>query len=314
MAITSRQPFVSTMYDRLLIDDDTEESLSGSDYHLAAILALYEVLLRYAQRAVKRWYVTAEVLVLVDIPERVNTGRAMPDVYVVLDTPDTFRNSLDTRTGESFPQFICEVASDSAWGKDVTEKQRVYADVSALEYIVFDPTTALLGQSLRAWRRQSDDAWEPWEPDEQGFLTSATLDGLRFRAEGTLLRVYDPTGERLPTGNELDVIAHEQAAWRSEAERLLIEQVARQIETERLLDEQVAQQSKAQRIIEEQAAQRSEALRLVDAQAARLAEALRVIEEQAALLARQSETERRMAELEETLARLRAPGPPDEQA
>jgi len=255
MAITSRQPFVSTMYDRLLIDDDTEESVSGSDYHLAAILALYEVLLRYAQRAVKRWYVTAEVLVLVDIPERVNTGRAMPDVYVVLDTPDTFRNSLDTRTGESFPQFICEVASDSAWGKDVTEKQRVYADVSALEYIVFDPTTALLGQSLRAWRRQSDDAWEPWEPDEQGFLTSAALDGLRLRAEGTLLRVYDPAGELLPTGNELDVIARDRAAHQIEAQCVIEEQSARLAEAEHAAREQSARRIEAERRVVELEAQ-----------------------------------------------------------
>jgi Uma2 family endonuclease len=299
MAITSRQPFVSTMYDRLLIADDTEESVSGSDYHLAAILALYEVLSRYARRAVKRWYVTAEVLVLADIPERVDTWRAMPDVYVVRDTPDTFRASLDTRTGESFPQFICEVASESTWNKDVTEKQRVYADLGALEYIVFDPTAALLGQSLRAWRRQGDGSWDAWEPDDQGFLTSATLDGLRLRAEGTLLRVYDPAGELLPTGNELDVIAHEQAARRSEAERMLETLEARLAETARTAQEQAARQIEAQRIIE--------------AQAAQLAEALRVIEEQAALPARQSETERRMAELEESLARLREKGPSDEQ-
>ena len=262
MAITSRQPFVSTMYDRLLIDDDTEESLSGSDYHLAAILALYEVLsryalraTRYAQRAVKRWYVTAEVLVLADIPERVDTWRAMPDVYVVLDTPDTFRNSLDTGTGESFPQFICEIASESTWGKDVTEKQRVYADVGALEYIVFDPTTALLGQSLRAWRRQSDDAWEPWELDEQGFLTSTALDGLRLRAEGTLLRVYDPAGELLPTGNELDVIARDRAAHQIEAQRVIEEQSARLAEAEHAAREQSARRIEAERRVVELEAQ-----------------------------------------------------------
>ncbi len=271
------------MYDRLLIDDDTEESLSGSDYHLAAILALYEVLsryalratryalratryalratryalraTRYALRAVKRWYVTAEVLVLADIPERVDTWRAMPDVYVVLDTPDTFRNSLDTGTGESFPQFICEIASESTWGKDVTEKQRVYADVGALEYIVFDPTTALLGQSLRAWRRQSDDAWEPWELDEQGFLTSTALDGLRLRAEGTLLRVYDPAGELLPTGNELDVIARDRAAHQIEAQRVIEEQSARLAEAEHAAREQAAWRMEAERRVVELEAQ-----------------------------------------------------------
>jgi len=129
MTAISDEQFISTIYDRLLIEDDTEESVPGSDYHLAAIFALYDVLLRYAQRAMKRWYVTAEVLVLVDVPDRVrNPWRAMPDVYVVLDTPDTFRISLDTRTGESFPQFLCEVASDSTWDRDIVEKQRVYAD------------------------------------------------------------------------------------------------------------------------------------------------------------------------------------------
>jgi len=128
MTAISDKQFISTIYDRLLIEDDTEESVSGSDYHLAAIFALYDVLLRYAQRAVKRWYVTAEVLVFVDVPDRVrNPWRAMPDVYVVRDTPDTFRTSLDTRKGASFPQFICEVASDSTWDRDIVEKQRVYA-------------------------------------------------------------------------------------------------------------------------------------------------------------------------------------------
>ena len=146
MTAISDEQFISTIYDRLLIDDDTEESVPGSDYHLAAIVALYDVLLRYAQRALKRWYVTAEVLVLVDVPDRVrNPWRAMPDVYVVLDTPDTFRISLDTRKGESFPQFLCEVASDSTWDRDIVEKQRVYADLGAREYLVFDPTTEFFG-------------------------------------------------------------------------------------------------------------------------------------------------------------------------
>ncbi len=47
MTTISDEQFISTIYDRLLIEDDTEESVSGSDYHLAAIFALYDVLLRY---------------------------------------------------------------------------------------------------------------------------------------------------------------------------------------------------------------------------------------------------------------------------
>jgi len=224
MAAIGDKPFISTMYDRLLIEDDTEESVSGSDFHLAAIFALYDVLLRYAQRMVKRWYVTAEVLVLVDIPERArNPWRAMPDVYVVLDTPDTPRASLDTRRGEAFPQFLCEVASDSTWDRDIEDKQRVYADLGAIEYVVFDPTTEFLKQSLRAWRRYPNDTWAPWAPDEQGFLTSDVLDGLRLRPEGALLRVYDPIEGLLPTARELDAIAREREARLAELEAQLVQ-------------------------------------------------------------------------------------------
>ncbi len=241
MTAISDKQFISTIYDRLLIEDDTEESVSGSDYHLAAIFALYDVLLRYAQRAVKRWYVTAEVLVFVDVSDRVrNPWRAMPDVYVVRDTPDTFRTSLDTRKGASFPQFICEVASDSTWDRDIVEKQRVYADLGALEYIVFDPTTEFLGQPLRAWRRAPDGAWTSWESDGQGFLTSTALDGLRLRAEGTLLRVYDPIGALLPTAWELDGIARDRAARQREDERVMREQAARLAETEQVTQAQAA--------------------------------------------------------------------------
>ncbi len=241
MTAISDEQYISTIYDRLLIEDDTEESVSGSDYHLAAIFALYDVLLRYAQRAFKRWYVTAEVLVLVDVPDRVrNPWRAMPDVYVVRDTPDTFRTSLDTRTGESFPQFLCEVASDSTWDRDIVEKQRVYADLGAREYLVFDPTTEFLGQPLRAWRRSPNGAWEPWEPEGQGFLMSVALDGLRLRAEGTLLRVYDPLGALLPTARELDGIARDRAARQREDERVMRAQAARLAETERAAQAQAA--------------------------------------------------------------------------
>ncbi len=226
MTTLGERRLISTIYDRLLIADDTEESVSGSDFHLAAILALYDVLLRYARRMARRWYVTAEVMVLVDVPDRSrNPWRPMPDVYVVLDTDDTPRTSLDTRiAGQPFPQFICEVASESTWREDIGEKRRLYADLGAREYVVFDPTAQFLGQPIRAWRRREDGTWGEWEQDAHGFLTSAVL-GLRLRAEDNLPRAYDEQG-RLPTGQELDLLTREQAdeLARERARRVALEE------------------------------------------------------------------------------------------
>ena len=57
----------------------------------------------------------------------------MPDVYIVLDAEQTQRISYDTRTEATFPQFICEVASESTWDEDVSGKQRLYADLGTQE-------------------------------------------------------------------------------------------------------------------------------------------------------------------------------------
>ena len=94
---------------------------------------------------------------------------------------------------------------------------------------MFDPTQALMGESIRAWHRGPDGSWERWEPDAEGFLTSEML-GLRFRADGTLLRVYDLDGERLLVAEELDQQLAATTQRLAEAERRvqdLAEQLAR---------------------------------------------------------------------------------------
>lgn len=244
MTTIGERTLVSTIHDRFLIEDDTEESVSGSDFHLAAILALYDVLLRYAMRTARTWYVTAEVMVLADVPDRSrNPWRPMPDVYVVLNTPSTPRTSLDTRTDAPFPQFICEVASESTWGQDVGEKQRLYADLGTLEYVAFDPTGEFLGESVRAWHRMPDGNWGPWRPDAEGFFTSEALDGLRLRAEGHLLRVHEPGGERLPTAQELEQLAHYQADQLADQADQLADQgqqLAEERAKRRALEEEIA--------------------------------------------------------------------------
>jgi len=224
MTTITERPLISSYYDRALIEDDTEESVSGSDWHLQAILAFYDALLRHKVQGGFAWYVTAEVLILADLEERTdNPWRSMPDVYVAVDGPHRQRVSYDTRDGLPYPQFVCEVVSKDTWRKDVAEKQRVYADTGVLEYIVFDPTQEFLRQPLRAWR-QTDAGWVRWLPDADGFLVSAVL-GLRFRAEDVLLRVYNSAG-RVPTSGELAEIAEQQEAAIAEQGATLAEQGA----------------------------------------------------------------------------------------
>ena len=47
MTTITERPLISSYYDRALIEDDTEESVSGSNWHLQAILALYDAMRRY---------------------------------------------------------------------------------------------------------------------------------------------------------------------------------------------------------------------------------------------------------------------------
>ena len=241
----------------MLTDDDTEESLSGSDLHLRAILALYDVLLRYARDAGLRWYVTAEVLVIANLPDRTrNPWRSMPDVYVVLDLDDAPRTSLDTRAGLPFPRFVCEVASDSTWERDVEEKQRLYADVGVDEYLVFDPTEEFLGHAMRAWHHAPSGTWEPWQPDEDGYLTSTVL-GVRLRAEEQLPRVYAPEQGRLPIATELAALARErdEAATRAAAYAHERDEAAARAEEQALdLAQRLAQERKERQLLEDEIA------------------------------------------------------------
>ena len=109
----------------------------------------------------------------------IKTHGRLPDVYVLLDADGGPRYSLDTRDGMQFPQFVCEIASERTWRRDMGVKQRLYADLGVREYVVFDPTGALLGTMVRAWRRAADGRWQRWQPDSDGYLESQML-GLRF--------------------------------------------------------------------------------------------------------------------------------------
>ncbi len=190
-------PWLTTV---LLAEDDTEESVMGSDWHQEAIFEAHGPLLAYAQERQTAdvdalpWYVSSQVTVIVPLPRRAKPWQPKPDLFVVVGIPSGHRTSYDTRREGPMPQFVLEVASESTWRRDVGRKRDLYELAGVQEYLVFDPTGEFLTEQVRAWRA-GEEGWQPWpaviRADGQAVWESGVL-GLELRVEGPLLRFDHP--------------------------------------------------------------------------------------------------------------------------
>jgi Uma2 family endonuclease len=201
MTIESAQhpPWLATV---LLAEDDTEESVMGSDWHQEAILEAHSVLLAHAeQRAATGappWYVSSQVTVIVSLPRRARPWQPKPDLFVVTGLPPAHRSSYDVRRGPEgappMPQFVLEVASESTWREDVESKRDLYALTGVREYVVFDPTGEFLPERVRAWRAGASgfEDWRAVRRADGAEVWRSPVLGLELRAEGPLLRFDEP--------------------------------------------------------------------------------------------------------------------------
>ena len=215
----------------LLAEDDTEESVMGSDWHQEAILGAHAPLLDYARERQGAegvpWYVSSQVTVIVQVPGRRRPWQPKPDLFVVVGVPPVQRTSYDAGREGPMPQFVLEVASESTWREDVAGKRDAYAGAGVREYLVFDPTGQFLGERVRAWRA-GGAGFEPWpavvRTDGQAVWESGVL-GLGLRVEGALLRFDHPARGPLPVFRELVASWHaaQQALEAAERERLAAE-------------------------------------------------------------------------------------------
>ena len=97
------------------------------------------------------------------------------------------------------PLFIAEIASESTKANDQGEKKRSYAATGVTEYVIVDPDGPLLPEPFLAWRLRGD-AYEPWEPDADGWWHSAALE-VAFQPGHPFVRVRDRDGVELaPSG------------------------------------------------------------------------------------------------------------------
>ena len=221
--LTSTPLWLST---ELVVEDDTEESVVGSDNHQDAIEYAHGPLVEYVREQDSdspRWYVSNQVMVLVDVPQRSTPWRCKPDLFVVPNVPVHSRASYDTRTDGPMPPFIVEVASEGTWERDVGEKRDMYSRAGVQEYLVFDPTSDLLGEPVRAWYRV-DNELIPWAPrlraDGVAVWESVVL-GLAVRPEGLVLRFDHPTRGPLPLLRDMHIRLAAEQAVREAAETAL---------------------------------------------------------------------------------------------
>jgi Uma2 family endonuclease len=212
------------------IPDDTEETLVGSHAHQGAIVTAVDGLQICASRRNLPWFIGNQIFLLVPQAGRTIPRRIAPDVLVYPSLAVADPTSIEV-TQHGPPTLALEVASPgTALESDINlfdpdGKPQLYARIGVEEYLVFDPTGALVREAVWALRR-GPDGFGPWEPEADGRWHSAL--GVSFAPHGRLLRVYDHEGQLVPRTTELD-------AMLTARDRELAEQLRRSAEQEQRL-------------------------------------------------------------------------------
>ena len=224
--ITSDRQFV---FDIARLTDDTEEVLArvGTDTHQTAIQRLCDSLWLAGPERGLPWHVSSQLMVLMGKIEG-KYWRPSPDIFVHPTGGAEPRTSWDVAV-EGVPPFVIEVASPATWEDDLTIKRRTYGYVGVQEYLVFDPTSDLLGVPVQAWHA-TEEGFVPWLPGADGHWHSGVLP-ISVQPRGLLLRVYDSEGALVP-------IISEQARRIAEQERRAREQARVAEEQARVAEEQ----------------------------------------------------------------------------
>ncbi len=156
-----------------------------------------------------------------------------PDLFVVLGVEKKERRSfMIWEEGGVAPAFVVEVASQSTSRLDATSKRATYERMGVREYWRFDPLGVLIREGLVGWRL-AGGRYEQVRPGRAGTWHRSEELGLELRAEGRLLRFWDPLqGRVLATYSETlrALQAAEQRASAAEQRASAAERVRRAAE------------------------------------------------------------------------------------
>ena len=166
-----------------------------------------------------------------------------PDLFVVLGVEKKERRSyMIWEEGGVAPAFVVEVASESTSRLDATSKRATYERMGVREYWRFDPLGVLIREGLVGWRL-AGGRYEQVRPGRAGTWHRSEALGLELRAEGRLLRFWDPLpGRVLATYSEsLRALqaAEERASAAERARRAAEQRASEADEKARALEEQL---------------------------------------------------------------------------
>jgi Uma2 family endonuclease len=224
------------------LPNDTEESVTGSQWHQQTLFQLGQMLREVAQRRGASWgfceWITLSGLQYAD-------GRdygPKPDVMVLRQPLATGDVATVHLTEVGVPLFIAEIASKSTWHNDIGEKQRAYAAIGVPEYVVYDPMGRSLRERLRAWRLE-DGVYVPWEAESDGWWLSHMLQ-VGLRPGQPFMQVRDRDGTELRAAGlmrqrsrVIEQERDEEAQRRAAAERERDAEAQRRTEVERRVAE-----------------------------------------------------------------------------
>ncbi len=177
--------------------DDTEESpwMVAADPHLTTLTVLVGIAQLYAEDHRPDLYISGELAIRFPKGDG-KIGQVAPDLFAAY-VSRRIRTSFDVAVEGDFPAFVLEIVSPSSARRDLREKPRLYGQVGAREYAIFDPLEAD-GRQLSGYHRDGQGNWVRWPGGQRGVLFSEVL-GLTLEVHGMLLRPRDQSGILLPT-------------------------------------------------------------------------------------------------------------------
>jgi len=151
----------------------------------------------------------------------------VPDVMVVFGVENRKRKAYLMWNEGKGPDWVLELLSESSAEKDRETNYGIYEHhVRVPEYVWFNPDDP---KELRGFRLVGDE-YEEVAPDEHGRLWSKVL-GHSLGVHEGWLRLYDPDGRLIPTGDELARMA-QQRAEAAEAEVARLREELARLKTE----------------------------------------------------------------------------------